>query len=61
MKDFVYHNPVEVRFGPGVLAGLGARVRAAGLDHVVLVGGGEAARRVGAYDQAVASLDGACV
>lgn len=61
MKDFVYHNPVEVRFGPGVLAGLGARVRAAGLDHVVLVGGGEAARRVGAYDQAVASLDGAGV
>lgn len=61
MKDFVYHNPVEVRFGPGVLAGLGARVRAAGLDHVVLVGGGEAARRVGAYDQAVASLDAAGV
>lgn len=59
MKDFVYHNPVEVRFGPGVLAGLGARVRAAGLDHVVLVGGGGAARRVGAYDQAVASLDAA--
>lgn len=57
MKDFVYHNPVEVRFGPGVLAGLGARVRAAGLDRAVLVGGGEAARRVGAYDQAVASLD----
>lgn len=61
MKDFVYHNPVEVRFGPGVLAGLGARVRAAGLDHVVLVGGGEAARRVGAYDQAVASLKAADV
>ncbi len=61
MKDFVYHNPVEVRFGLGVLAGLGARVRAAGLDHAVLVGGGEAARRVGAYDQAVASLDAAGV
>lgn len=61
MKDFVYHNPVEVRFGPGVLAGLGARVRAAGLDRVVLVGGGEAARRVGAYDQGVASLDAAGV
>lgn len=61
MKDFVYHNPVEVHFGPGVLAGLGARVRAAGLDRVVLVGGGEAARRVGAYDQAVASLDAAGV
>ncbi len=61
MKDFVYHNPVEVRFGPGVLAGLGARVRAAGLDHAVLVGGGEAARRVGAYDQAAASLDAAGV
>lgn len=61
MKDFIYHNPVTVHFGTGVLAGLGTRVRAAGLDRVVLVGGGGAARRVGAYDQVVASLDAAGV
>ncbi len=56
MKDFVYHNPTEVRFGRGVVASLGARVRAAGLSSVVVVAGGGAARRCGAFGDAVASL-----
>jgi len=61
MKDFVYHNPTEVRFGRGVVASLGARVRAAGLSAVVVVAGGGAARRCGAFGDAVASLEAAGV
>lgn len=61
MKDFIYHNPTEVRFGRGVVAALGERVRTSGLERVVIVTGGTSARRCGALGDATGALEAAGV
>lgn len=54
MENFVYHNPTEILFGKGMIAGITARVPA---DRpVLMVWGGGSIKKNGVHDQVKAAL-----
>jgi len=56
MENFVYHNPVTVNFGKGVIAGLGEQLVKDRIKSVLLVYGGGSIKANGVYEQVTESL-----
>jgi NADP-dependent alcohol dehydrogenase len=54
MQNFVFHNPTEIVFGKGSIAGLGARVPQD--VPILLVYGGGSIQKNGVYDQVLGAL-----
>lgn len=55
MENFVFHNPTELIFGKGTVEMVGEKTRQYG-QKVLLVTGGGSVKRIGLYDQVMASL-----
>jgi hypothetical protein len=55
MENFVFHNPTELIFGKGTVEMVGEKTRQYG-QKVLLVTGGGSVKRIGLYDQVIASL-----
>ena len=56
MKNFTWWNPTIVLFGRGVIAQLADQLKAAGLKNVLLLYGGKAVFKNGAYAQLAEAL-----
>ncbi|MBL3581551.1 iron-containing alcohol dehydrogenase [Oleidesulfovibrio alaskensis] len=61
MDNFIYHAPTRIVFGRNTVSQTGAELAAHNVRRTLLVTGGSAAMRTGAYAQVTASLDGAGV
>jgi len=57
MNNFKFHNPTELIFGKGQVEKVGKKVKEYG-DKVLVVTGGGSVKRIGLYDQVIASLQG---
>ncbi|PRX28599.1 hypothetical protein BX659_11226 [Orenia metallireducens] len=55
MNNFKFHNPTELIFGKGQVEKVGKKVKEYG-DKVLVVTGGGSVKRIGLYDQVIASL-----
>lgn len=55
MENFVYNNPTELIFGKGTAEKVGEKTRQYG-KKVLLVTGGGSVKKIGLYDQVMASL-----
>ncbi len=56
MNDFTYYNPTKIEFGKGKEKHIGAYIKEAGYESVLLVYGTGSIKRSGLYDDIIASL-----
>lgn len=59
MNDFTYYNPTKIEFGKGKEKNIGAYIKEAGFDSVLLVYGTGSIKKSSLYDDTIISLENA--